>query len=212
MMKQWLIGILALGLVPVGGVSIRRPVPLPVLVPLQPAMAMPAPPVVFKEPLPPLEQPQKQRKPEPGKPLAQVMEKELLKFVESNYPSRMNLVVRSLQSEEGPLRRDLNEAVRFLQGFTPTPGNVTIEGNWQGSGRKRCYALLSVIHGVTGSPETTISFHTYPGLFRPYTIVEVDKDGDGKPDEKSTALCKRDKMLEWLSQRFPQAVCLARKK
>ena len=196
MMKQWLIGILALGLVPVGGVSIRGSLPVPVLVPMlapvQPAMAMPV-----------------ERRAEPEKPLADVMEKELLKFIESNYPSRMSVAVRNLQNEEGFLRKDLNEAVRFLKGFTP--GSVTIEGNWQGSGRKRRYALLSVIHGVTGSPESTVAFHTYPGLFRPFTVVEVDKDGDGKVDEQSTALCKREKMLEWLSKRFPQAVCLARK-
>ena len=53
---------------------------------------------------------------------------------------------------------------------------------------------------------------TYPGLFRPFTVVQVDADSDGKIDEISTALCKREKMLEWLSERFPQAVCLTRKK
>ncbi len=164
---------------------------------------MPAPPAVFR---------QVERKAEPENRLADVMEKEMLKFIGSNYPNRMNFAVRSLQNEEGVLRKDLNEAVRFLQGFTPTLGSVTVEGNWQGSGRKRRYALLSVIHGVTGSPKATIAFHTYPGFFRPFTVVEVDKDGDGKMDEISTPLCKRDKMLEWLSRRFPQAVCLIRKK
>jgi len=201
-MRQWLIGMLALGLLPLGELSVRGPLPLPVLAPVQPALAMPAAPVIFKN--------QEERKAERGRQLAGVMEKELLKFIENNYPSRMNLAVRSLQGEEGPLRRDLNEAVRFLQGFTPGP--ITIGGDWQGSGKRRQYALLSVIRGVTGSPQSTVTFHTYAGFFRPFTIVEIDKDGDGKPDEKSSALCKRDKMLEWLSRRFPQAVCLARKK
>ncbi len=200
MMKRWIIGILALGLVPVGGVSVRGP--LPVLAPVPPALAIPVVPVPFKQ--------QEENKTEAGKRLAGLMEKELLKFVESNYPSRMNFVVRSLQSEESPLRKDLNEAVRFLQVFTL--GSITIEGNWQGNGRKRCYALLSVIHGVSGYPNATLIFHTYPGLVRPFTVVEVDKDGDSKGVERSTALCKREKMLEWLSERFPQAVCLARKK
>ena len=207
MMKRWLIGLLVLGLLPLGELSsVHGPLPVsvPVLAPLQPAMAMPVSPIRFEQ--------QKERKAEPENRLSDVMEKEMLKFIESNYPSRMNFAVRSLQSEEGVLRKDLSEAVRFLQGFTPTPGSVTVEGDWQGSGRKRRYALLSVIHGVTGSPKATISFHTYPGFFRPFTIVEVDKDGDGKIEESSTALCKREKMLEWLSQRFPQAVCLARKK
>ena len=97
-----------------------------------------------------------------------------------------------------------------MQGFTPGP--VRVEGEWRGSGKRRRYALMSVVHGVTGSPQSNVVFHTYAGLFRPFTVVEVDKDGSGKEIEQSTAFCKREKMLEWLSQRFPQAVCVARKK
>ena len=156
------------------------------LPPPPPAMAMPAEP-----------------KAAGGNKLADVMEKQLLKFIECNYPSRMNVAVRSLQSEEGFLRKDLNEAIRFVQGFSR--GSVTIEGNWQGSGRGRRYALQSVFRGVQGYPEATVTFHTNAGFFRPYTVVEVDKDGDGKVDEISTALCKRGKMLDWLKKKFPLA-------
>ena len=142
--------------------------------------------------------------------LSQTMEKQMLEFVRHNYPSRMNTAVRSLQNGEGTMHKNLTEAVGFLNLFAIGP--VTLEGRWENTGRGAKYMMLSVVRGVRNYPNATVFFKTYPGFFRPFTVVQVDSDGDGKVDEQSTALCKREKMLEWLSQRFPQAVILARKK
>ena len=130
-----------------------------------------------------------------------VMEKQMLEFVRYNYPSRMKTAIRSLQNGEGTMYKNLIEAVGFFRVFAVGP--VTLEGRWDLSSRRPRYTLLSVVRGVRNYPNATVFFKTYPGLFRPFTVVEVDKDGDGKVDEQSTALCKREKMLEWLSRRFP---------
>ena len=148
--------------------------------------------------------------PEPEKELTDKMEKQMLDFVRNNYPNRMNSAVRSMQNQESKLRKNLIEAARFLEGFSVGP--VWMEGRWEGTGYGAKYMLLSVVRGVQHYPNATVFFKTYPGFFRPFTVVQVDTDGDGKVDEQSTALCKREKMLEWLSKRFPQAVILARKK
>ena len=133
----------------------------------------------------------------------------MLEFVRNNYPSRMGIAVRSLHSGEGLLNKRLAEAIQFLEGFALGP--VMLEGRWEGTGCRAKYLIFSVIRGVQNYPKATVIFRTSPGLFRPFTVVQVDADGDGKVDEQSTALCKREKMVEWLAQRFPQAVCLARK-
>ena len=148
--------------------------------------------------------------PEPEKELTEKMEKQMLEFVRNNYPNRMNTAVRSLQNQESRLRKNLTEATQFFEGFAVGP--VRMEGRWEGTGQRARYMLLSVVRGVQHYPNATVFFKTYPGLFRPFTVVQVDADSDGKIDEISTALCKREKMLEWLSERFPQAVCLVHKK
>lgn len=147
---------------------------------------------------------------EPETALTQTMEKQMLEFVRNNYPSRMSTAVRSMQNGEGAMHRGLIEAVGFLRVFATGP--VMLEGRWENTRRGAKYMLVSVVRGVRGYPKATVSFKTSPGLFRPFTVVQVDADGDGKVDEQSTALCKREKMLEWLSKRFPQAVFLVRKK
>ena len=144
--------------------------------------------------------------PDPEKNLTEKMEKQMLEFVRNNYPNRMNTAVRSMQNQESNLRKTLVEAARFLEGFSAGP--VGMEGRWEGTGGGARYMLLSVVKGVQHYPNATVFFKTYPGLFRPFTVVQVDADSDGRVDEQSTALCKREKMLEWLSERFPQAVCL----
>ncbi|MDO8729772.1 MAG: hypothetical protein Q7J69_01090 [Candidatus Omnitrophota bacterium] len=148
--------------------------------------------------------------PEPEKELTEKMEKQMLEFVRNNYPHRMTSAVRSMQNQESKLRKTLTEAAQFFEGFAVGP--VRMEGRWEGTGCGARYMLLSVVRGVQNYPNATVSFKTYPGLFRPFTVVQVDADSDGKVEEQSTALCKREKMLEWLSERFPQAVCLVRKK
>lgn len=147
---------------------------------------------------------------EPEAALSETMEKQMLEFVRNNYPNRMNIAVRSLQNQESKLRKNLMEAAQFLEGFAV--GSVQMEGRWEGIGQGARYMLLSVVKGVQHYPNATVFFKTYPGLFRPFTVVQVDADSDGKVDEQSTALCKRDKMLRWLAERFPQAVYVARKK
>ncbi len=142
--------------------------------------------------------------------LRETLEKQMLEFVRNNYPSRMNVAVRSMQSGEGLLNKRLSETIRFLEGFALGP--VALEGRWEGTGRGAKYLIFSVIRGVQNYPKATVIFRTAPGLFRPFTVVQVDADGDGKIDEQSTAICRREKMVEWLAQRFPQAVCLARNK
>ncbi len=147
---------------------------------------------------------------EPETALSRTMEKQMLEFVRNNYPSRMNTAVRSMQNGEGMMHKNLVEAVGFLSVFAIGP--VTLEGRWEETGHGAKYMMLSVVRGVRNYPKATVFFKTYPGLFRPFTVVEVDQDGDGKVDEQSTALCKRAKMLEWLGERFPQAVVLAHRK
>lgn len=142
--------------------------------------------------------------------LRETMDQQMLEFVRNNYPNRMNTAVRSLQNQESRLRKNLTEAAQFLEGFSVGP--VRMEGRWEGSGKGAKYLLFSIIHGVQNYPKATVTFQTRPGIFQPFTVVQVDADGDGKVDEQSTALCKREKMLEWLSERFPQAVYLVRKK
>ena len=146
----------------------------------------------------------------PEKALTGMMEEQMLEFVRNNYPSRINTAMRSLQNQESALSRNLAEAAAFLKGFALGP--VTLEGRWEEKGGRSKYTLLSIIHGVQNYPDATVIFRTYPGFFRPFTVVQVDADGDGKVDAQSTALCRREKMLDWLAQRFPQAICLARKK
>jgi hypothetical protein len=133
--------------------------------------------------------------------LTETMEKQMLEFVRHNYPSRMSTAVRGLQNEESTVHKRLAEAVQFLEGFALGP--VMLEGRWESTGRGAKYVLLSVVRGVRNYPNATVFFRTYPGFFRPFTVVQVDADGDGKVDEQSTALCKRDKMLRWLAKRFP---------
>ncbi len=146
---------------------------------------------------------------EPGE-LTEVMQQQMLEFVRNNYPTRMNSAVRSLQREEGMMHKSLAEAVGFLGGFASGP--VTLEGRWEGSGRRAKYMMLSIVRGVQHYPDATVIFKTCPGLFKPFTVVEVDSNGDGTVDEQSTALGKREKVLEWVAQRFPQAACVAREK
>lgn len=138
---------------------------------------------------------------EPEAALSETMEKQMLEFVRNNYPSRMKTAVRSLQNEEGTMHKRLIEAVGFLKVFAIGP--VTMEGHWEKTGRGAKYTLLSVVRGVRNYPNAMVFFRTYPGFFRPFTVVQVDADGDGKVDEISTALCRREKMLQWLSKRFP---------
>lgn len=133
--------------------------------------------------------------------LTETMEKQMLEFVRNNYPNRMNTAVRSMQSGEGTMHKNLIEAVGFLRVFAIGP--VTLEGRWENTGRGAKYMLLSVVRGVRNYPNATVFFRTYPGFFRPFTVVQVDADSDGEVDEQSTALCKRERMLEWLSERFP---------
>ena len=133
--------------------------------------------------------------------LSDKMEKQMLEFVRNNYPSRMKTAVRSMQNQEGTMHKKLIEAVGFLKVFAI--GSVTLEGHWENTGRGAKYMLLSVVRGVRNYPNATVFFRTYPGFFRPFTVVQVDKDGDGKVDEQSTAICRREKMLQWLSRRFP---------
>ena len=147
---------------------------------------------------------------EPEKGLTGMMEEQMLEFVQNNYPSRANTAMRNLQNQESSLSKNLAEAACFLKGFAVGP--VTLEGCWEEKGGRSKYTLLSVIHGVQSYPNATVIFRTYPGFFRPFTVVQVDADGDGQVDAQSATLCRRDKMLDWLAQRFPQAVCLARKK
>jgi hypothetical protein len=140
---------------------------------------------------------------EPETGLTETVEKQMLEFVRNNYPSRMNAAVRSLQNGEGAMHKKLVEAVGFLHLFAIVP--VTLEGRWEKTDRGAKYMLLSVVRGVRNYPNATVSFRTYPGFFRPFTVVQVDADGDGEVEEQSTALCKREKMMEWLSRRFPLA-------
>ena len=147
---------------------------------------------------------------ETEKALTDTMEKQMLEFVRNNYPGRMNTAIRSMQNQESRLRKTLVEAAQFLEGFAIGP--VRLEGRWEDTGHGLKFMLLSVVQGVQHYPKATVTFRTYPGFFRPFTVVQVDADGDGKVDEQSTALCKRERMLEWLSKRFPQAACIARRK
>ncbi len=136
---------------------------------------------------------------EPG--LTETMEKQMLEFVRNNYPSRMSTAVRSMQNGEGTMHKKLMEAVGFLKVFAVGP--VTMEGHWENTGRGAKYMLLSVVRGVKNYPNATVFFRTYPGFFRPFTVVAVDTDGDGEVDKQSTAICKREKMLQWLAKQFP---------
>lgn len=130
--------------------------------------------------------------------LRQALEKEMIGFVQHNYPSRVNYVTRNLKDQDGRLQKDLSEATRFLLDFAKGP--MTLEGSWKNLGGQKRYLLVNTIHGVKGFPDAIISFTTYPGLLRPFTIVEVDKDGDGKTDQKSTALCRCDTLKDWLTK------------
>lgn len=146
--------------------------------------------------------------PEP-EALTEEMEEQMLEFVRHNYPSRMSKAVRSMQNDESSLKKNLTEAAGFLKEFAQGP--VTLEGRWESNanGGKAKYLLLSIVKGVHNYPNAVVTFRTCPGMFRPFTVVQVDENGDGKVDEQSSALLKREKMVEWLAQRFPQAVCIA---
>lgn len=146
---------------------------------------------------------------EPEK-LTKVMEEQMLEFVKNNYPTRMTSAVRSLQSGEGRLHESLTETVGFISGFAAGP--VTLEGRWEGSGNCAKYLMLSVVRGVQNYPNATVIFKTCPGLFKPFTVVEIDSNGDGTVDEQSAALGKREKVFEWVAQHFPQAACAVRAK
>ena len=145
--------------------------------------------------------------PEKQRVLAERMEKQMLEFVRNNYPSGMDRAVRGLQNEESSIRKKLMEAVNFFTGFAL--GSVTFEGRWEGQGSRPQYLMLSTVRGVQNYPKAMVFFRTYPGMLRPFTVVQVDDNGDGKVDAESPKLCQREKMVEWLAQRFPQAVCLA---
>lgn len=130
--------------------------------------------------------------------LRQALEKEMIGFVRHNYPSRVAYVTRNLKDQNGKLQKDLSEATHFLLDFAKGP--MTLEGIWKDLGGQKQYLLVNTIRGVKGFPDAVISLTTYPGLLRPFTIVEVDKDGDGKTDQKSTALCRCDTLKDWLAQ------------
>lgn len=130
--------------------------------------------------------------------LRREMEKELIEFVQHNYPARLNSVMRSLQSREGKIHNDVSEATEFLSGFARGP--VTFRGIWkEWEGRNR-YLLVNTLRGVKGFPKAIVSFTLIPGRFRPLTVVEVDADGDGKTDRQSTALARCESLKEWLTQ------------
>lgn len=134
--------------------------------------------------------------------LRRILEEELIGFVRHNYPSRVGYVTRSLKNREGKLQKDLSEATGFLTNFARGP--ITLEGIWREWGGQKRYLLIHTIRGVKGFPDAIISFTTYPGLLRPFTIVEVDENGDGKTDQKSTALCRSDTLKDWLAQNLTE--------
>ncbi|GEM_PF-3033505 len=134
--------------------------------------------------------------------LRRSLERELTGFVRNNYPSHLNSVMRNLQNREGKLHKDISEATGFLMDFARGP--MTLEGIWREWGGKKRYLLVHTIRGVKGSPDAIVSFTTYPGFLRPFTIVEVDENGDGKTDQKSTALCRCDTLKDWLAQNLTE--------
>ena len=137
-----------------------------------------------------------------GERLSRAVQTEMIHFIQQNYPGHLKSVMRSLQSDESRLRRDLTDNVQFLRGFARGP--VTFEGVFREIRGAARYVLLSTLHGVEGYPNATICFETYPGAFRPVTDVQVDEDGDGTVDERSTGICRWQGVWKWLEVRLPR--------
>lgn len=135
--------------------------------------------------------------------LKETMQTEMLAFVQRNYPSHAAMAMRSLQKKEGRVHEELEDSMRFLKEFAHGP--VTIEGALREINGVLRYVVTGTIRGVNGHPEATLRFETYPGLFRPFTEVTVDENGDGQTDEKSTAFCRLDRVWKWVEDRFPRA-------
>ena len=139
--------------------------------------------------------------PADGKGMVEAMRVGLMEFVQNNYPSCVSRIARSLQGKEGPLRQELTRTADFLRGFALGP--VTFEGAWSRVAGDRQYVLLGIIRGVKGHPAATVFMHTYPGMFKPFTVVSVDRDGDGKVDLESERFSERDTLESWLLRIFP---------
>ena len=131
------------------------------------------------------------------------IEHELVEFVQHNYPSCTHSVLRSLQNKEGKLQKYLTEAADFLTNMAQGP--VTLEGVWREGKGRRQYLVVSLIRGLKGSSKTNVWFTTYPGFLRPFTVVQVDRDGDGKMDQQSSALCRAEGVRDWLLQHLTSA-------
>ncbi len=143
-----------------------------------------------------------------GERLTQTLQKEMLRFVQQNYPGHLPRIIRSLQSRESQMHRDLVDSVQLMRGFARGP--VTFEGAFRQVGGATRYVLLGTIHGVEGYPNATVRFETYPGILRPFTDVQVDQDGDGRVDERSQGICQWRGMWDWLQACLPLKTRLAR--
>ena len=134
--------------------------------------------------------------------MEKTMEFRLLEFVRHNYPERVNGALRSLQSQEGALRRSMLSSIQLMQEYARGP--VTLEGDWQEVRDRRRFVLVGVMRGLQDYPRAVVRSVLYPGRFRPFTVVYVDRDGDGWVDEQSDRLTRSDRILRWFRERFPR--------
>lgn len=129
------------------------------------------------------------------------IESSLLLFVQNNYPESSRRALRSLQNSEGALYRSLTKTMELMQEYAQGP--VTVRGDWQQLRGSRRFVVVGMLRGLQEYPDAVVFSTLYPGLFRPFTVVYVDRDGDGRIDEQSGKLTRSDRILDWFRERFP---------
>lgn len=133
--------------------------------------------------------------------LEDAIESSLLLFVQNNYPESSRRALRGLQNSEGTLYRSLTRTMELMQEYAQGP--VTMQADWQQIRGSKRFVVVGMLRGLQEYPDAVVFSTLYPGLFRPFTIVTIDRDGDGRIDEQSGKLTRSDRILEWFRERFP---------